>query len=338
MPILTNSDNLVRATDRTWQEDLKDAIRTPEELAAMLEIPLKAVCAIQSRGKFPLFAPLPFLNRVQKGDLRDPLLRQILPVAGEADSPPGFADDPLDELDFQTGGGLLHKYSGRALLVVNGTCAVHCRYCFRRHFPYTRLTDVAKRWEPAIARIGSDPSIGEVILSGGDPLTLNNEVLSGLIARIADMGHVRRLRIHSRLPVVIPNRVDDDLLELLRSTRLDVVGVIHCNHAQEIDDQVVFSCERLSAVCTSILNQSVLLRDVNDNVDALIELSEKLFSASVLPYYLHQLDRVKGAAHFEVPRDRGRELVLEMRARLPGYLVPRYVQEEPGEPNKSVIA
>lgn len=245
--------------------------------------------------------------------------------------------DPVGDLDAQRLPGLLHKYAGRVLLITTGACAVHCRYCFRRHFPYDSAPKTLAGWEPALAEIAADSSISEVILSGGDPLTLRDGLLASLAERLADMSHLRRLRVHTRLPLMIPERVNDELLEWLRGTRLSPVMVIHANHANELQGDAADAVQRLVAAGIPTLNQTVLLRGINDNVETLAALSERLLDLGALPYYLHQLDRVAGAMHFEVPIEVGLELVAALRARLPGYAVPRYVQERAGEPSKTPL-
>jgi EF-P beta-lysylation protein EpmB len=273
-----------------------------------------------------------------KADPTDPLLRQVLPLAEELIEQPGFAADAVNDAGALVSPGLLQKYSSRTLLITTGACAVHCRYCFRRHYPYSESPKSPDDWQPAIDRIAADPTIDEVILSGGDPLTLVDGHLAELSQRIARIAHVRRLRIHTRLPIVIPQRVTTELLDWLLGTRLTPVMVVHANHPQEIDDPTAAALSRLVDAGIPVLNQSVLLRGVNDNADALIGLSRRLVDLRVMPYYLHQLDRVSGAAHFEVPISRGLELIDAMRRALPGYAVPHYVQEVAGESHKQVLA
>jgi len=328
-----------RSVPATWQSDLRLAIRNPSQLIAALELPESLIQpAEQAAQSFPLFAPWPYVGRMAKGDAADPLLRQVLPLADELDSPPDFTADPVGDAAARQTAGLLHKYSGRALLVTTGACAVHCRYCFRREYPYSESPRSPADWQPAIDRIAADPTIDEAILSGGDPLTLVDSHLAELAERLARVPHLRRLRIHTRLPIVIPSRVTAELLDWLRGTRLTPIVVVHANHAQEIDDSVATALARLSDAGIPLLNQAVLLRCVNDNAAALIGLSRRLVDLRVIPYYLHQLDRVRGAAHFEVPISRGIELVELMRQILPGYAVPRYVQEVAGETHKRVLA
>jgi EF-P beta-lysylation protein EpmB len=335
-------------TNYSWQAELRRAVRNPAQLIAALELPADVVGTLRvpsaSNGTgtvtitdFPLFAPWPYIARMAKGDPADPLLRQVLPLAEEGDEPPGFAADPVGDLEAQLVPGALQKYHGRALLITTGACAVHCRYCFRRQYPYSEAPKSLADWQPALTQIAADPSIDEVILSGGDPLTLVDRHLADLADEIARIEHVTRLRIHTRLPIMIPQRVTSDLIDWLRGTRLTPIMVVHINHAQEIDDAVEDSLARLVNAGIPLLNQSVLLRGINDNADALIDLSRRLVNLRVMPYYLHQLDRVTGAAHFEVPIQRGLELIAAMRRALPGYAVPRYVQEVAGETHKQVL-
>jgi EF-P beta-lysylation protein EpmB len=258
-------------------------------------------------------------------------LRQVLPQLAECDEAPGFGDDAVGDLDAVAGHGVLHKYEGRALLIAAGSCAVNCRYCFRRHFPYAEELAAAHAWREAVDCLAADPSIREVILSGGDPLVLSTQKLTNLTDMLGGLDHVIRLRIHSRLPVVLPERVDAELCAWLAGLPLQRVVVIHANHPDELDASVGAACARLSAACATVLNQSVLLRGVNDDAGVLAGLSERLFAMGVLPYYLHQLDRVRGTAHFEVADARARDLLEALRDRLPGYLVPRLVREVPGE-------
>jgi EF-P beta-lysylation protein EpmB len=324
---------------RTWRDELRLAVREPAELLVALDLPAElADSARQAAGSFPLFAPWPYIGRMKKGDPADPLLRQVLPLADELVEQPGYSIDPVGDTAARLAAGLLQKYSSRTLLVTTGACAIHCRYCFRRHFPYSESPKAPDAWQPAIDRIVADESIDEVILSGGDGLTLVDGHLRELARRLAAIPHVRRLRVHTRLPIVIPQRVTSDLLDWLRGTRLAPIMVVHANHPQEIDEEVAAALTRLIEAGIPVLNQAVLLRGVNDNASALIELSRRLVDLRVMPYYLHQLDRTVGTAHFEVPISRGLELIAQMRRSLPGYAVPRYVQEVAGESHKRVLA
>lgn len=287
---------------------------------------------------FPMRVPRGYVARMRRRDPADPLLLQVLPLAREAEPTHGFTADPLEEHVASRHPGLLQKYQGRALLVVTGACAVHCRYCFRRHFPYAENRPGWSGWGAVLDDLARDPALSEVILSGGDPLSASDDRLEELVRGIAAIPHVRRLRIHTRNPVVLPERVDDRLVGWLEGSRLSTVVVVHTNHAQEIDGAVAAAFGRLRAAGVTLLNQSVLLARVNDSADSLVGLSEALFEAGAMPYYLHLLDRVAGAAHFDVAEERARKLVGEVAARLPGYLVPRLVREVPGEPAKVPLA
>jgi L-lysine 2,3-aminomutase len=321
-----------------WQEAMKDAVRDPGELCRLLDLPEEIVVAAREAARqFPLFVPRGFLARMQPGDVDDPLLRQVLPLAEELAEVPGFVADPVGDAAAVRQPGLLHKYEGRVLLVTSGVCAVHCRYCFRRHFPYAEAPRSVDEWRPALREIADDETIHEVILSGGDPLSIVDATLGELVDELSAIRHVRRLRIHTRLPIVIPERVTNELVDILRSTRLASIVVVHANHVNELDAQVAAALTRMSNAGIVLLNQAVLLRGVNDSVEAQAALCERLVNLRVMPYYLHQLDRVAGAAHFEVPIEAGRQIVEELRARLPGYAVPTYVQETPGALNKTTL-
>jgi len=322
-----------------WQQELACAISDPAELLAALHLDPAWLPAAQGAAQlFPLRVPRGFVARMRRGDPRDPLLRQVLPLAEEHLAAPGFSTDPVGDLAAMASPGVLHKYQGRVLLTATGACAVHCRYCFRRHFPYTESSAGTDHWQAALDYLAQEPSLREVILSGGDPLTLSERRLAEFIRAAAGIAHLERLRIHTRLPVVLPERITPELVHTLSSTRLSTVVVIHANHANEIDDAVIDALAPMRAAGVTLLNQSVLLRDVNDSAGALVALSETLFAAGVLPYYLHLLDRVQGAAHFEVPEDEARALMQQLTSQLPGYLVPRLVREIAGAPAKQVVA
>ena len=342
MSILTSQSDSVRAGSGTWQQQMKWAIRDIETLRERLNLPAKPENLVNGGAKaaqqFPVFVPLPLLSRMEPGNPDDPLLRQVLPVAAENDSPDHYSIDPLAELGATLQPGLLQKYDGRVLLIATGACAVHCRYCFRRHFPYQESPSSPSQWEPAIEQIANDVSVEEVILSGGDPLTLVDSQLAQLIGRLNTIPHLKRLRVHTRLPIMIPQRVTTELLSIFKDSPLHSIVVIHSNHANEIDEAVENAIGRLPATGVTMLNQTVLLRGVNDDGNSLIELSKRLLDCRVLPYYLHQIDPVVGVSHFEVTRERGEKLIAEMRAALPGYAVPRYVKELAGEPNKTIWA
>ena len=287
-----------------------------------------------AHARFPLRAPAAFIDRIPPGEAGDPLLRQILPVGQELLSSPGFGPDPVDDRTAMVAPGVLSKYAGRALLIVTSQCAIHCRYCFRRDFPYGSADAAADQWSGALNQLRSDTSVREVILSGGDPLSLNDEKLAHLVERLDRIPHLRRLRVHTRWPVVAPQRVKRSLLTWLGSTRLKTAVVVHVNHPQELDEHTAHALGQLHEVGVCLLNQSVLLRGINDAADVLVELSENLFAQGVLPYYLHQLDRAAGTAHFEVSDRRALQLFAALQRRLPGYLVPRLVRETAGAPCK----
>jgi EF-P beta-lysylation protein EpmB len=322
-------------TAPAWTAAIQDAVRSVDELAQMLELPVAALDAI-ARPDFPLLVPRGFVTRMRKRDPSDPLLLQVLPRSAEAANVAGFTADPVREQGLAHG-GLIEKYPGRALLIASGACPIHCRYCFRREFPYADQLASRGGWETAVANLRMRPDVREAILSGGDPLCLSNRRLSDLVEQL-ETTSIETVRIHTRFPVVVPERIDDGLLRLLGSTRLNTVVVIHCNHANEIDESVARSLGALRQAVRVLLNQSVLLRGVNDSTEALSELSFRLFSCGVLPYYLHLLDKVVGAAHFDVDEVTGVALVTALRARLPGYLVPRLVRETSGELSKTLIA
>jgi EF-P beta-lysylation protein EpmB len=323
-----------------WQRSLRDCVSDPAELVGRLGLdaawiePARAAAA-----RFPLRVPRSFLARMRRGDPADPLLRQVLPLGVELDEVAGFVADPVGDLAVLRGRGLLQKYHGRALLVTTGTCAIHCRYCFRREYPYGEQHAGRGAFADALATIAADPGITEVLLSGGDPLTLGDRRLGALLAELEAIPHVERVRLHTRLPIVLPERIDENFLRTWGSLRrLRKVCVVHANHANELRAADVRGALRAFADSgTTLLNQSVLLRGVNDSVDALADLSTALFDAGVLPYYLHVLDPVRGAAHFDVPEDRARTLAAELAARLPGYLVPRLVREVPGAESKTML-
>ena len=316
-----------------WSQDLADAVTDVRALLARLGLRGDDV---DLDPRFPVRVPLPFLERMRPGDPNDPLLRQVLPLAIENDHVPGYVDDPLEEAVAERSPGLIQKYRGRALLIATPTCAVHCRYCFRREFPYgAHQQDVSF---PSLAVVEGDPSISELILSGGDPLMLKDAVLGRLVARLDRIAHLARLRIHTRLPVVIPRRVTPALVDMLRGSRLRVVVVLHVNHPNEIGGDLPDALRRLAGSGCTLLNQSVLLAGVNDDEDVLVDLSERLFAHGVLPYYLHLADAVRGTAHFDVGSARATALMESIARRLPGYLVPRLAREVPGLPYKEIVA
>ncbi|TDO08657.1 MULTISPECIES: EF-P beta-lysylation protein EpmB [Halomonas] len=321
-----------------WQTQLARAIRDPRELCRRLGLD-EAFWPGAERGHalFEVRVPETYLSRIRPGDPSDPLLRQVLPLGEEAVSTAGYVADPLAEAEHAPAPGLIHKYAGRVLLIASPACAVNCRYCFRRHFPYAENAPSRAQWDESLEHVRRDATLHEAILSGGDPLAASDRQLAWLVERLEAIPHLKRLRIHTRLPVVIPERIDEALLGWLTATRLQKVVVLHINHAHEIDAAVIAACRKLSAAGVTLLNQSVLLRGVNDSVTALAALSERLFEAGILPYYLHVLDPVAGAAHFDVADAEARELVAGLREVLPGFLIPRLVREIPGEGSKTPL-
>jgi EF-P beta-lysylation protein EpmB len=319
----------------SWQAALQDAVRDPAELLRLLDLPPGALGA-PADVAFPLLVPRGFVARMRKRDPHDPLLRQVWPHAAELTPVDGFSADPVREQALAEQ-GVLRKYPGRALLIASGACPLHCRYCFRREFPYQSQLAARGDWTAAVAELRNAPDVREAILSGGDPLSLSNRRLRELIARLGDTA-LATVRIHTRFPIALPERVDAGLLRVLQSTRLKTVLVVHTNHANELDVSVELALAALRPVLTALLNQSVLLRGVNDDAATLARLSERLFACGVLPYYLHLLDRVAGAAHFDVDEPTAKRLVAELRTRVPGYLVPRLARETAGELSKTVLA
>ena len=302
-------------------ESILDAIETSLPETSLSKAAIKS---------FPMRVSKDFIKRIKKGDPDDPLLKQILPVKEEEYDVEGYTTDPLAELKTEVVPGLLHKYFGRALMVVTGACAIHCRYCFRRYFPYSESNPTTNNWQQALEYLEKDKSISEIILSGGDPLTLSDNKLSALINKLARIGHLKRIRIHTRIPIVLPSRISDKLLSIITGTRLQTVFVVHANHSNELDENVEKAIQQIAANNIIIFNQSVLLKGVNDSANTLSELSNRLFSFGIIPYYLHMLDPVAGAAHFKVDITIARSIMEELHKILPGYLVPRLVSENAG--------
>jgi len=336
--MISRDQNQPQAVWESWQRQMAQAVRDPEELLSLLELPAEFVEPARRAAKlFPLLVPRGYVGLMRPGDPRDPLLLQVLPLGAEEVSKSGFTLDAVGDHDAKRASGLLHKYQGRALLITTGSCAIHCRYCFRRHYPYSddpkRLAD----WEPAMQALRSDSTIQEVIFSGGDPLMLTDHRLGELIGLVASIPHIKRLRIHTRLPVVLPERVTPELLHLLTGGRLTPIVVVHANHPHELDSRCLGALRALVRSGCTVLNQAVLLAGINDHIDTLARLCEELADSGVIPYYLHQLDRVMGVSHFEVPESVGRNLIAALRTRLPGYAVPEYVREIAGQQHKTPI-
>ncbi|MBX2808099.1 MAG: EF-P beta-lysylation protein EpmB [Cellvibrionaceae bacterium] len=321
----------------SWQQQLQAAVSDPAQLLRQLQLDSRLLPAARSASAlFPLRVPQAFIARMQVGNPKDPLLRQVLPLKEELIHSDGYSRDPVGEQG-NAQKGLIQKYAGRVLLLVNGHCAVNCRYCFRRHFPYQDNKLSRQQWQAVCEQIGADSSIREVIYSGGDPLASSDRQLQWLTQQIAAIPHIQRLRIHSRLPVVIPDRITPACLQWLTEHRLRTVFVVHINHPQEIDKPLRAALKRLSATGITLLNQAVLLKGVNDDVATLETLSNQLFEAGVLPYYLHLFDRVSGAWHFDSTQAQAKQLYRALQARLPGYLVPKLVKEVAGEVSKTPV-
>lgn len=325
--------------EQNWQSQLSDLITDPLELLETLQLSPDQLLsgAILASEKFKLRVPRAFVGKMSIGDPLDPLLLQILPHHLELEDHPGFVTDPLGEEQANQQPGVLHKYKSRFLLTLTGACAVHCRYCFRRHFPYQENLPKNEDWLNIKQYIQDQPDINEVILSGGDPLTLSNRKLALWIERLESIPQIHFLRIHSRVPIVIPNRIDEELISLLKNSRLRIILVVHSNHAAELDD---FTCSKLSALVQhqiTVLNQAVLLKGVNNSAQLLVDLSYRLFEAGVMPYYLHVLDKVKGAHHFDLSPEEINLIYKEVLESLPGYLVPKLVREIAGEKNKTPL-
>lgn len=322
----------------SWRQQWRDSLRDPLELLQMLGLQaFSGRISVSAQTAFGFRVPRAFAAKMRHGDINDPLLRQVLPIDAEELDVPGYGLDAVGDLAARHAPGVLHKYQGRALLITTGSCAINCRYCFRRHFPYAEENAGSGQWQAAVAYLKSDTGIGEVLLSGGDPLSLSTAKLQSLVDALRPLEHIRRLRIHTRLPVVLPDRIDAEFLAWLQALPWPVVMVIHANHCNELCPEVHAALARLKASGAVLLNQSVLLAGVNDAVRALADLSERLFECGVMPYYLHQLDPVKGASHFAVGDDDAMALHASLMAILPGYLVPRLVREIPGEANKTPV-
>ena len=321
-----------------WQKELASAIRDPKALLNFLGLkPQQLTDQFDINNPFPLKVPLDFISRMQVGNPQDPLLLQVLPLKKERLINNGYSTDPVGDINALMSPGLMQKYQGRALIITTGACGIHCRYCFRRHFPYSQENPANSDWQGTLAELEKNSDISEIILSGGDPLCLGDDRLYNLVKKLETVSHVKRIRFHTRLPVVLPNRVNKLLLKLLDTSSKQMIMVIHCNHANEISPSVTHAMQSIAATGTTLLNQSVLLRGINDNSTSLIDLSESLFNSRVLPYYLHMLDKVQGANHFDVAQDVATSLIKEMREQLPGYLVPLLVREESGAAYKTPI-
>lgn len=318
-----------------WQKELSDAVSDVAILYQLLELPLPE--QVYTPNKFPLRVPHAFINKMKKGDPNDPLLRQILPDIAESLPVAGYTADPLGENAHNPMKGLLHKYQSRALITVTGACAVYCRYCFRQHFDYGANLPNSQDIRQICHYIANDKRINEVLLSGGDPLNINNRRFNEWIGALSAIDNIKTIRIHTRMPVILPNRIDDELIEILANCPKNIIMVLHINHPNEIDNALAQKCQRLNNHGVVLLNQSVLLKGVNDDTDTLCKLSHALFGVGVMPYYLHVLDKVAGSAHFDLPIDRAIQIYWQLLEKLSGYLVPKLVQEMAGKPYKVPI-
>ncbi|CAM4450979.1 MAG: L-lysine 2,3-aminomutase [Legionellaceae bacterium] len=320
---------------QTWQQALSHAIKNPEELIQYLQLDSNIIISAKAASKdFSLRVPYRFIEKMEKGNPHDPLLRQILPIDAELKVNENYSTDPLGEHSANRLSGILHKYKSRVLLIVTSVCGINCRYCFRRHFNYTENNPGTAGWENAVQYIAQDKSIKEVIFSGGDPLVANDKKLAQLAKQINEIPHVTTLRIHTRMPIVLPERITDEFIDWFSNLRLKPIMVIHCNHPKEIDSVLFDAMQRLKKAGVMLFNQSVLLKGVNDNPATLIELSEKLFEIGVLPYYLHLLDKVQGASHFHVSKNKAKNILNVIMTELPGYLIPKLVYEKAGALSK----
>ena len=320
----------------SWQKILAQGFASASELLEYLHLPAHLGHAAAEQ-QFKTRVPRGFAARMRPGDARDPLLLQVLAIEQEMLAVEGYVSDPLEEKRHNPVPGLIHKYHGRVLLTLTGVCAINCRFCFRRHFPYQDNNPGRAGWQQALDYIRQDSSIHEVILSGGDPLLASDVLLQDLIGQLNDMTQIKTLRFHTRIPVVLPERIDAAFLSVLSASRLRKVMVLHCNHARELDESVQAACQAMRNAGCTLLNQSVLLRGVNDDADSLAALSERLFDCGVLPYYLHVLDKVAGTAHFDLSATEASELYQRLQAIVPGYLLPKLAREEAGKPSKSLL-
>ncbi len=321
----------------SWQQQLSTAFTNINDLCRYLELSSPENLSPAAAINFPLRVPYSFVARMEKGNSDDPLLKQVLPIQDEMRYFPGFSTDPVGDLAAITEVGVIHKYHGRALFIMTGSCAINCRYCFRRNFPYSEFQLSKQKQQQAIAYLNNNPEISEIILSGGDPLLLSDNKLAELFGQLEAIPHLKRIRIHSRLPIVLPARITSEFIDVLKQSSKQVVLVVHCNHANELNAEVKTACDRIRASGIALLNQAVLLKGVNDCAVQLQSLSEKLFSFGVLPYYLHLLDKAQGAGHFEVSETEATALMQQIQATLPGYLVPKLAREEAGAASKTLI-
>ncbi len=333
--MIPRTDTIVQTKD--WQNSLATAIKSVDELLAFVGISDHPDAMHDEFKQFPLRVPVHYANKIEHGNIDDPLLKQVLPNTQELEFTPGYTTDPLAEQTAAPAPGIIHKYHGRVLLMLTGACAIHCRYCFRRHFPYEEHRPSKPEQQQTLDYLTNHPSINEVIFSGGDPLAVNDKHLEQWLQAFAAIPHITRLRFHTRLPAVIPERITDELITLLTASNKQLVFVFHINHPNELCDDIAIAVAKLKNAGITVFNQTVLLNDVNDNAATLANLSEYLFRAGILPYYLHVLDKVAGAAHFNTSLNRSRQIYTELSQLLPGYLLPKLVQERAGEPAKTLL-
>ena len=333
LPITAFSSTSIKCE---WKKQLAEAISSPAELLRQLELEHLLTDQIEHNPDFRLRVPQAYVNKIQKGDANDPLLLQILPTLAENELTGDI--DPVGDLNAMPSSGLLHKYHGRALIITTAACAIHCRYCFRRHFPYSDAQALSSQWPVTLEYLRQHTDIKEVILSGGDPLVLDDDKLSSLCRDLETIPHIQWLRIHTRLPVVLPSRITPALLTWMQASRFRITMVIHANHANELGSDEMLALKALQNINITLLNQSVLLRKINDNTSTLIDLSHRLHEVGVLPYYLHLLDQVQGGLHFDVNREKACQIIDNMQDKLPGYLMPRLVIEEKGKRSKTAIS
>ncbi len=315
-----------------WRQIQRQNFTCWKKLAEFLELDPIYFPAILKDSHFPLNLPFRLAQKIQKNSWDDPILLQFLPLEKEKEESFQFQKDPVGDNESRKTGKLLKKYDGRALLLCTSSCAMNCRFCFRQNYDYQTQN---KEFEEEIELIHQDSTLGEIILSGGDPLSLSNETLSSLMEKLDLIPHLQRLRFHTRFPIGIPERIDEEFLALLENTRMQVFFVIHSNHASELDPDVLSSLKKIQRLGIPVLNSTVLLRGINDHVSVLKELFEKLVDHGILPYYLNQLDRVQGSAHFEVSEEEGKELIVQLTKQMSGYAVPKYVREEAGMTSKT---
>ncbi len=337
---VASNEALSTAIAPNWKLEWRDSFT---QLGALLEfLQLDATAfgeahALDLAANFPLRVPLSFAKRMAKEDPYDPLLAQILPKMAERMIAKNFVSDPVNDLQNSPSPGLIHKYRSRVLLIAAGTCAVNCRYCFRREYPYADASLSASALAQAVRYLSTHPEINEVILSGGDPLALDNAKLARIADALLALPQIKRLRVHTRTPIVLPARIDTEFLRWVSSLKVPLVMVLHSNHANEWQDTSLLEAMRaLKRADITLLNQAVLLRDVNDSANAQVALSEALFAAGVLPYYLNLLDPVAGSAHFEVSDAQAQQIYQQMATALPGFLLPKLVRDVSGTDAKQV--